>query len=164
MKKFRQLPLLLISIFLAAGVASAILLPSPRPPVPARPPGEEPPAGRAVLLLNSSPAGFDQRGSRDEFNFAEAIYATILIDEVEPGERVLTFRWFNPRGGVQENFRREFSSSGGGYRAWSWMELRGEDWLALPLGPLGPGRFLGRWRVEVDLDGAFLARAAFTVR
>ena len=164
MKNLLHLPLLVVSVLLAAGVASIVILPSPRLPVPAHPPGEELSARRAVLLLDSSPAGFDQRGSREEFNFAEVIYATILIDEVEPGERVLTFRWVNPRGGVQEICRREFTSPGGGYRAWSWLELRGEEWLPLPLGPIGPRRFLGRWRVEVELDGAFLARAGFTVR
>ena len=164
MKKIRHLPFLIISAFLAAGVIVALILPSPRPPAPAPAPGETLPAAGAFLLLDSSPAGFNQRGSRNEFNFGEAIYATIVIDEVEPGNRVLTFRWINPRGGVQETFRKEFSSPGGVYRAWSWLELGGEEWLPLPLGPIGPRRFLGRWRVEVELDGFFLARAGFTVR
>ncbi len=166
MKKSLHILILLLGGSLAAAIVFVILIPAPRRHLPVSGPGPSPaaPAGRAALLLGSSPASASETRSRSEFGFGEKVFATAAVAGVEPGDHVLTFRWFNPRGGLQETFRKPFSSRGGDYRAWSWLELRGEEWLGFPLGPLGPGRFLGRWRVEAELDGVFLRRAFFCVR
>jgi hypothetical protein len=163
-KKTLHFLTLILAGLLAAGILHALLSPVPRPSGPASESVAAPPVGRVALLLGPSPAGPAERSSRNEFAFGETIYATVAIEEVEPGDHVLAFRWINPRDGVQEGFRKSFYSRGGSYRGWSWLELQGEEWLGFPLGPLGPGRFLGRWRVEVELDSAFLAQAEFAVR
>lgn len=164
MKKPLRILFLILGGSLAAGVFFVLFFPvSPRS-LPVPPPASVTPSVRAVLLLGSSPASSEERASRSEFGFGEKVYATAVFDRVESGDHVLAFRWFNPRGGLQETFRRSFSSPGGEYRAWSWLELRGEEWLGFPLGPLGPGRFLGRWRIEVELDGKIISRDRFTVR
>ncbi|MDP8237161.1 MAG: hypothetical protein P9M08_12325 [Candidatus Erginobacter occultus] len=164
MKKSIHIFLLVFGGLLAAGALSVRFLPSLRGPLPGPEPAAIPAAGAVSLLLGPAPAGPSERTGRREFAFGETIYATVAIEDIAPGEHALVFRWVNPRGGIQESFRKEFYSSDGRYRAWSWLELEGEEWLALPLGPLGAGRFLGRWRIEVELDGAPLAGAGFTVR
>jgi len=165
-RRFCHILILVFAAALAAGALFSLLSPLPRRagPAPGRQPDPAPPAANVSLLLDSSPADRSGRSGRSEFGFGERIYATVEIERVAPGDHLLTFRWFNPRGGLQETFRRPFSSPGRSYRAWSWLELRGDEWLGFPLGPLGPGRFLGRWRVEAVLDGAPLAESAFTVR
>lgn len=163
MKKHPHLPALVFAVLLTAGVALALLWPSS--PQPLSPPGKTlPPPAEASLLLDSRPAIPGDQAGRSEFDFGETIYATVALSAVEAGDHTLVFRWINPRGGVQETFRKEFHSPGGSYRSWSWLELRGEEFLPLPLGPLGPARFLGPWSIEVDLDASPLTRSAFTIR
>ncbi len=163
-KKRLHLLFLILSGLLAAGIAFVVISPPISRPGASGPPREPAFSAPVVLILGPAPAGRGERASLREFSFGETIYATVLFEELPPGEHLLAYRWINPGGGVEETFRRRFYSPQGSYRGWSWLELRGEDWLPLPLGPLGPGRFLGSWRVEIDLDGAPAARAAFTVR
>ncbi len=164
MKKFLHILVVGLGALLAAGALIVWLFPSSHPSVPVE--GSPSPSfpGRVSLVLGTAPAGSAETTGRSRFAFGDKVYATVVIEEIGPGGHVLTYRWINPRGGIKETFRKEFSDPGGRYRGWSWLELRGEDWLFLPLGPLGPGRFLGTWGIEVSLDGVFLARAGFTVR
>ena len=165
MKKTLHILLLLLAGLLAAGLLLVRFYPSTlRSPGPGVKSGTGTPAGKGSLILGSGPAGRSERISRGEFAFGEKIYATIEIEGATAGDHILNYRWINPRGGVQEAFRKEFSSPPENYRGWSWLELRGEDLFFLPLGPLGPGRLLGNWRIEVELDGQPLAGAGFTVR
>lgn len=164
-KKTLHILFLLLAGLLAVGLLLVRFYPSsPRPPGPDVKSGAGTPAGKGFLILGSGPAGRFERISRDKFAFGEKIYATIEIEGVTAGDHSLNYRWINPRGGVQEVFRKEFSSPPESYRGWSWLELRGEDLFFFPLGPLGPGRLLGNWRIEVELDGQPLAGAGFTVR
>ena len=164
MKRYLHLLFLIFTVLLAAGVVFVVISPTARKNGRANPPPPTPPDCRVTLVLGGGPAGWAERASLREFGFGETIYATALIDGLPPGEHLLIFRWINPQGRVQEKFRRTFYSRGGRYRGWSWLELRGEEWLPFPLGPLGPGRFLGSWRMEILLDGSVVARAGFTVR
>ncbi len=102
-------------------------------------------------------------GRRKKFGFSEKIYAFADIRDVPPGRHRLTFHWINPRRKVQETFRKEFSAVGGGYRSWAWLELEGE-FFPISLGPIGSGKFFGKWTVKTFLDGFFLAEADFEVR
>ncbi len=164
MKRFLHILLFSLGALLAAGAVIVWLLPSSRLPFPVENSPSAPLPGGVSLVLGPAPAGSAETDGRSRFAFGDKVYATVKLEEVGPGGHRLTYRWINPRGGVQESFQKDFISTGGSYRGWSWLELRGEEWLALPLGPLGPGRFLGNWRIQVELDGVPLAGAGFTVR
>ncbi len=102
-------------------------------------------------------------GRKGLFGFSEKIYAFADIKNIPPGRHRLTFHWINPRRKVQETFRKEFETAGGGYRSWAWLELEGE-FFPISLGPIGSGKFFGKWTVKTFLDGLFLAEANFEVR
>ncbi|MFH1038376.1 MAG: hypothetical protein V1789_06895 [PVC group bacterium] len=150
-----------------AGVIFVLAYPRSQSPVPASSPGEPRPddlsPAKSTLFLGASPQRSKSGAGRTEFRFGEKIYATVVVSRVEPGDHSLVFRWINPRGSVQETFRKEFHSAGGRYRCWSWLELRGEDLFPVSIGPFGTGRFLGRWGIRVWLDDLFLTGTGFVV-
>ena len=116
------------------------------------------------LLLGSSREGPGSGTTRAEFSLGEKIYATVVLKRLERGDHSITFLWVNPKGTVQERYRKDFFSPGGDYRCWSWLELTGEELIPISIGPFGSGRFLGRWQARVYLDGAFLTGHDFMVR
>lgn len=101
--------------------------------------------------------------SRRQFGLGEKIYATVYLKDLDKGDYTLTFRWIKPGGGVQETFRKKFHSPGGNYRCWSWLELTGDDIIPISIGPFGPGKFLGGWKIRVYLNGKLLNSEDFVV-
>jgi len=116
------------------------------------------------LFLDSAIGKRGENNARRQFNLSEKIYATVSLKDLEKGDYTLTFRWIKPGGGVQETFRKKFHSPGGNYRCWSWLELTGDDLLPFSIGPLGTGRFLGKWKVRVYLNGVLLNSKEFEVK
>jgi len=130
---------------------------------------EEPPAGEiraglspadAELSLSLSPRG---RETARLFDPGDKIYARLRLRGVAPGRHTASFHWLNPRGRIQETYEKTFMPRRGRHDCWSWLELRGADWLPVSLGPFGSARFRGRWRVRAFLDGKLLDESEFVV-
>lgn len=117
----------------------------------------------SILFLGGSIARGEMYKVRKKFGLGEKIYATILIKTLEEGDYSLNFHWIKPGGGVQETFRKKFHSPGGNYRCWSWLELTGNDLLPFSIGPFGPGKFIGVWKIRVYLNDLLLNSAEFSV-
>ncbi len=155
----RSLSLLLGLIFLLYLLAVRFSWISVTPPPSENNEAALSPASGA-LSLALSPRG---KEGRRNFTWGEKIYARARLQEVSPGRHVVSFRWINPRGRLEEVYKKPFSSRRGRYNCWSWLELKGADWFPISLGSFGPAKFRGRWRVRVDLDEKLLVESEFIV-
>lgn len=156
----RVLPLLfgLISlVYLAAVRFDWILSENPEPPEEM---GEVSASADCDLTFSSSPRG---TAVRRNFTRGEKIYARVSLRGIPSGDHALSFHWINPRGEIQEIYNKPFLSRRGRYNCWSWLELKGEDWFPVSIGPFGPARFRGQWRMRVLLDEKFLDESEFIV-
>jgi len=117
-------------------------------------------AATSEVSLASSPRG---RYDRRNFTLGEKIYARVQLQGVSPGKHLVSFRWINPRGKLEESYKKSFSPHRGRYNCWSWLELKGADWFPVSLGSFGTTRFRGLWRVRIFLDEKFLDESEFVV-
>ncbi len=74
---------------------------------------------RSTLILGLSREGPGSGSTRTEFSLGEKIYATVVLKRLERGDHSITFLWVNPKGTVQERYRKDFFSPGGNYQCWS---------------------------------------------
>ena len=167
MKKIFHYLVIALGGLIVVGVVLVILNPGIRRSVDSIHPGL---SGREDLsrVESSLSLGLSRKSSGSgttsaQFSLGEKIYATVLLKLLERGDHSLSFLWINPEGTVQERYRKDFFSPGGNYRCWSWLELVGEELIPISIGSFGSGRFLGRWKVRVYLDGAFLTGRGFVV-
>ena len=123
---------------------------------------KQPPA-RAEMVMGSAPARRPDQPSDTSFSLGEKIYAAVFIRNPLPGRRTVSFHWINPSGNLQERFDKTIADSPPGYRCWSWIKLSGDEFLPVSIGPFSTKKFLGKWRVEIYLDGIFLTSKNFVV-
>lgn len=113
-----------------------------------------------VILTNSLQETVQVR----EFKCEDRIFLYFTWFDLKGDSHSLNAYWYKPGGKLQEtteyNFPKEHKRE---FNTWLWLELKkGKE-----RGFIVPGRgwtnFIGKWNVEVFLDGEFLERKQFMV-
>ena len=106
-----------------------------------------------------------ERKATDRFDCQKIvkIYAYIEWENISRGDHILEGVWFNPSGKQQEYTRYKFTVDEKTQQsAWLWIELHPASGKFIdPFA--GMGKFVGKWKVVLYLDGELLGKKIFYV-
>ncbi len=94
----------------------------------------------------------------ENFDCTDTIYADVNWDHLKSGDHVLNAQWINPTGKQQESTVYKFKTPV--IDSWLWLKLDEEKSSHLFN---GTDTFAGYWKVDLFLDGNFLATKKFHV-
>ena len=106
----------------------------------------------------------------DQFDCSDKIY--VVIEVTAPlhqatSKHDLEVKWYNPGNHIEQKTEYEFKSYGKGSRVWAWLRLSGPTGggaVAQIFDPaFGMGKFIGKWRAVILIDGDKLATHEFDV-
>ena len=92
-----------------------------------------------------------------DFLITDKIYCLVRWHGISVGNHKVEFYWISPKKETQEYYKRAFVvGTSNRYDIWSWLRLREGDFFM-------DDTFVGRWSVQVFLDGQFITEKGFRV-
>lgn len=96
------------------------------------------------------------KGINDKFHTGEKIYGYLYLGNIQNGIHKVGFYWYNINNELQESYIKDINVTNESYNIWSWLRLNDNEVLY-------DVSFMGRWKVEVYIDGVFLTKKYFNV-
>lgn len=123
-------------------------------------------ADHKVYLTAAVDQGVPLAQPAAEFGCSDTIYAVAEVHGLEKTQHTLDAVWRDPEGVERERTRFPFWVRGDRERIWVWLKLHRSPEAALIqfVDPgAGMGEFVGKWQVQLHVDGESIAKHDFTV-
>ena len=110
--------------------------------------------------------GAPQTEARDRFDCSDKIFSVAELKHYPRGKHQLTVRWVDPHQTTRETTSYPFHIQRDSTRIWAWLSLSrgaGAGILQWIDPTAGLEEFIGRWTMQMEIDGKTIAESNFEV-